>query len=101
MDQNKRPPIPQHILDELQRKQAEGNQPQYPDGKLLPNDDGQVSIAMGVQDGRVAVAFPHPVTWFAMPPAGAREFANQLLGKADLAERVEIPPVAEVKGEQT
>lgn len=98
-----RPPnqIPQHILDELQRKQAEGSQPQYPDGKLIPDDEGAVSMAVGIKDGRVIVAFPHPVTWFALTAEGSKHLGQELINRAVMVERENAPPFTHRKGEET
>lgn len=45
----------------------------YPDGKLNAQDDGVIDVRIGVEDGRVVLAFPKPVTWFALPPDLARK----------------------------
>lgn len=59
---------------------------EFPDGKLMPKDQGELNIAVGAEGENVAVHFGTPVTWMAFPPEVARTIAASLLEKAALAE---------------
>lgn len=57
---------------------------QFPDGKLRPDDDGELAIAIGHQkrNGQVFLEFNTPVRWTAMSPAAARGLAALLMNHA-------------------
>ena len=59
-----------------------GRTGKFPGGKLRPDDGGEVGIAIGVEQGNVALYFGDPVTWLAMPPQMAVEFAEAVIAKA-------------------
>lgn len=60
---------------------------QYPNGKISPDDEGQLTIMVSSHvAGSVKVTFPKPVNWFALPAELARSLAATLLHHADLAE---------------
>jgi hypothetical protein len=41
---------------------------EYPEGKLRPDDEGALDIAVGRQGECVFIAFQKPVVWIAMEP---------------------------------
>jgi hypothetical protein len=57
---------------------------QFPFGKMRPDDQGELAIAMGtdVKNGVVRMEFGKPVAWLALPASQARQLANLLLEKA-------------------
>ena len=58
----------------------------YPEGKLRPDDEGELNVKIGCFQGKVVIDFGGvPVTWLAMQPQQAREFANNILDKANKA----------------
>ena len=61
---------------------------QYPNGKISPDDEGQLTIMVSSvgASASVKVTFPKPVNWFALPAELARTLAASLLHHADLAE---------------
>jgi len=59
----------------------------HPRGKLTPNDEGQLSMAVGVKEDCVVLSFEKPTAWLGMPVELARQLARHLLEKADTAER--------------
>lgn len=62
----------------------------FPDGKLGPADDGELIFGITADsNGLVHVNFGKDVSWFAMPPETAIDFARKLLEAAG-AKKVEI-----------
>lgn len=51
----------------------------YPQGKILPDDFGELKLAVSSWRGEVRIDFGVPVSWFTLPPDTAREFANTIL----------------------
>lgn len=60
---------------------------QYPRGKIDPNDDGELNLAIGAVDGKVKIEFGIKVAWLAMYPEQARTMAASLVYMADKAEK--------------
>lgn len=58
---------------------------QYPEGKLNAEDEGEVSIAIGVEAGKVRIGFAHPTLWVAMGPHKAANFAELIIKHARAA----------------
>jgi hypothetical protein len=58
-------------------------QRRFPEGRLGPDDDGETAIAIGVKQGKVIVALPHPMKWIGVTADGARDFASMLLKRAE------------------
>lgn len=59
----------------------------FPRGKLNPDDEGAVSMAIGVDQDCVVLAFPRPVQWCAFPAEQAEELAATILARAKDARR--------------
>jgi hypothetical protein len=55
----------------------------YPLGKLNAEDDGELRIAMGIENGAIKVIFGVYVDWLGFDAKTAREFAAALIEKAD------------------
>lgn len=58
------------------------SEPEYPDGKLNEEDEGSIACGIGIEDGRVMIVWPKPITWIAYDPDGADEFADTIKEKA-------------------
>lgn len=58
------------------------NNQQYQNGKMNADDQGQIAMGVGIENGRVVVSFPIPVTWVALPPDQAIALANAILANA-------------------
>jgi hypothetical protein len=54
--------------------------PQFPHGKISPEDEGQllVAIATDLAKGVIFIAFPKPVKWLGLPLAEAKEIRARL-----------------------
>ena len=59
----------------------------FPRGRLNATDEGEVQIAVGVQQDVVVLAFPKPVAWFGMPAEQAEELARTIIELAQVAKR--------------
>lgn len=70
---------------ELQRAMSEAMKEvfgEYPDGKLNPNDEGGIAVAIGHENGRVVIRFPKPVAWIGFTADQAIEIAETLIAHA-------------------
>lgn len=51
---------------------------EFPDGKLTPDDEGQLRIAIGIQDGVVVIHFGTPTTWIGLSAEEAIAFGETI-----------------------
>jgi len=59
----------------------------FPEGKIDPNDEGEIRFAVAADGGKVILDFGEkPVSWVGMPAETAREVADLLRRHADAAE---------------
>lgn len=65
----------------------------FPDGKLTPEDEGGLRLAVLTDRGHVVIQFGTAISWFALSPAGARELAAVLCKRADAAEATPRGPL--------
>jgi hypothetical protein len=56
---------------------------QYPHGKLNPEDRGELAVGVRVEKGMIVVDFGTDLSWVALTPESAIEFATVLLAKAN------------------
>jgi hypothetical protein len=54
----------------------------FPEGKLTPQDEGELKFFVGVKHGKVVIQFGSPVSWVGMPPEKAMELAQLLVFSA-------------------
>ncbi len=66
-----------------------GETHQYPYGKLAPDDEGELAVALATdrRQGVIRFSFGKPVEWLALPAKHARELAALLLEKANELDR--------------
>lgn len=57
-------------------------QGEYPDGRLKADDDGAVLVAIGHDDGKVVMRFPHTLTWIGFSAQQAMDIAATLVEHA-------------------
>lgn len=57
----------------------------FPDGQLNDDDEGSISTAVGMDNGRVMILWPKPITWIAFNPDAAEEFADLVKATAQKA----------------
>lgn len=57
----------------------------YPDGKLGPEDEGELALEVSCGPGIVKLDFGKKVRWIALPPEGAIELASLLASHAGQA----------------
>jgi len=53
----------------------------FPQGMLNEDDEGELVIGMGIDQGKVIVHFGKEVAWFGLDPDSAESFANMILKK--------------------
>lgn len=51
------------------------NKREYPHGQLTPEDEGQLAVRIGSENGAVKIDFGKETAWVGMPPEQAIEFA--------------------------
>lgn len=56
---------------------------QYPHGKLNPADRGEIVVGVRVEKDKIVVDFGTDLSWVALTPESAIEFATVLLAKAN------------------
>jgi hypothetical protein len=54
----------------------------YPEGKLTPNDEGNLQFAIGEHDGKVVIDFGTSVHWVGMTAQQAADFASAVMKQA-------------------
>ena len=59
----------------------------FPDGKVTPDDEGELAIAITHKDGLVNIYFGKEVSWIGMRPQDARGLAALLVQHADGIEK--------------
>ena len=56
----------------------------YPQGKLNKDDQGELAIGIATYNRNVIINFGKEVSWLALPPEQAIEFAQTIIEKAKL-----------------
>ena len=54
----------------------------FPEGKLVPHDEGEITLAVGTRDGKVVMEFGQPTAWVGYTPQQAVQIAESLLKHA-------------------
>lgn len=54
----------------------------FPQGKLNEDDEGELQIGIGEEDGKVILAFGTPVHWLGMTPTHAMQLAAAIIARA-------------------
>lgn len=77
-------PYQSELLKMFQQQQNGTSQRKWPDGRLSGDDDGSIAFKVGGDPDKnlVVVDFGKPVTWTAMSPADAVQFAQMLIRAA-------------------
>ena len=57
----------------------------FPDGKLCPEDEGELALKVSCGAGIVKIDFGKKVRWIALPPADAANFAMMIVAHAQQA----------------
>lgn len=58
----------------------------YPDGALNETDEGEIRIAVGVEQGKVVISFGKPTAWIGFTYQQARDLAELLIKHSDRAQ---------------
>jgi hypothetical protein len=51
----------------------------YPEGKITPDDEGELQIRIGDVKGQIVLDFGKPVTWIGFPPMMAMNLAENII----------------------
>ena len=78
----------ERMLEANQRQQgarlfSSGATGRFPEGQLNSNDEGEIRIAVGHQDGKVIIDFGKPTAWIGFTSEQARLLAKSLVDHAD------------------
>ena len=65
-----------HLLAEV------GPTGQFPEGKIDKSDDGEIKIAVGVQDGKIVMEFGAPIEWIGFTPEQGQEIGMLLIKRS-------------------
>lgn len=60
---------------------------QFPDGKLVHEDEGELRLGVAHDQDNVIINFGKPVAWLALPPVEAKAFAAMILKHAEQVRR--------------
>jgi hypothetical protein len=83
----------QDITEELCRaakEEAPGPTGNFPQGHLVPEDEGELRIVASIYKGKVLINFGTPIVWFAMNPEQALKF-SQLIKNLATRQRITNP----------
>lgn len=58
---------------------------EFPDGIVNEEDEGAITTAIGIENGRVMIIWPKPITWIAFDPDTADQFADRIKARAQQA----------------
>lgn len=67
---------------------------EFPGGKLGPNDEGELKIAIAVKDGRIVIMFGKQIEWLGLRPGDARKIAEALNHHANRIEAELLPKLS-------
>ena len=71
-------PTMQERMAEIAKQMELGATQKFPQGQLDPTDEGEIKIAVGVQDGKVIINFGKPVAWIGFDSKQARQLAESI-----------------------
>jgi len=57
---------------------------QFPDGKIDPNDEGELKLAIGIQNNNVILDFGTQVMWIGLGKEDALAIAESLIKHANM-----------------
>lgn len=77
------PFVPPLLNEEL--KPVLGATGEFPEGKLTPEDEGEIRIGITDMDGKVIIDFGTPTAWIGFTPEQADGIADTLRERAKMA----------------
>ncbi len=72
----------ERMPEDLRKALGLGATGQHPQGKIAPDDEGELQLAVGVTNGKVVVDFGTSVKWIGLDPDQALQLANSIRMKA-------------------
>jgi hypothetical protein len=55
---------------------------EFPEGKLTPNDEGEIKIAVGIEQNKVVIHFGKEIAWIGFGRSEAIRIASSLIDMA-------------------
>lgn len=74
-------------MKDLARELELGATGHYPEGALNETDEGELKLAIGVEDGKVVLNFGKSVAWIGFTPQQALALAESIRQKAHRARK--------------
>jgi len=71
------------LMSNAVQKMELGATGQFPEGKLTPEDEGEIRIAITSINGKVVIDFGKPIAWIGFTREQAKQIAETLLEKAN------------------
>lgn len=87
-----RPDDPRSVKLACRAKEVDGLGPtgHFPDGKIAPDDEGGLELAIGAWEGKIKIMFGAEIKWLALTPSQAlavaaalKSYAEDLLAASD------------------
>jgi hypothetical protein len=82
-------PGPLEQMNSALQRRAFGDPPahlgatnQFPQGKLTPEDEGEIRVGITVHNGKVVIDFGKPTAWMGMDAEQARSIGELLIRRA-------------------
>jgi hypothetical protein len=76
LDDERKRALWEHLLSSV------GPTGRFPEGKMNRHDEGEIALAIGVQDGKVVLNFGKPTAWVGFNPDQAQELGMLLIRRA-------------------
>lgn len=78
---NKMPDLAEQL--KTMAEQELGATGKFPDGKIDPNDEGEIKFGITILKGNVIIEFGKPVRWFGMTKEQAKDLGEFLIKKSE------------------
>lgn len=80
--------LSEEFLKQFNTKEELGATGKFPEGKLTPEDQGEIMTGITTVEGKVVVNFGKQIAWIGFTRNQALEFGNLLISKAlDIKEK--------------
>jgi hypothetical protein len=70
------------FMDRMAKTDGLGATNQFPDGKLTPQDEGEIQLSMATVDDKIVLNFAKPIAWIGFTPDQAHNLGRLLIKRA-------------------